>query len=140
MSEIVKTVSRIFAPLIIVFGIYITLHGHLTPGGGFAGGLIIAGAVILLVLAYGGGIERLTRERTTTSRLESSGILLFWFVAVLGLIIGGIFFLNIMGKGIPFGIFSAGIIPVCNIAIAIEVGGAISTILLALVLFEKDEK
>ena len=128
MSEIVKTVSRIFAPLIIVFGIYITLHGHLTPGGGFAGGLIIAGAVILLVLAYGGGIERLTRERTTTSRLESSGI------------IGGIFFLNIMGKGIPFAISSAGIIPVCNIAIAIEVGGAISTILLALVLFEKDEK
>ncbi len=139
MSEIVKTVSRIFAPLIIVFGIYVTLHGHLTPGGGFAGGLVIAGAVILLVLAYGGGIERLTRERTTTSRLESSGILLFWLVAVLGLVVGGIFFLNIMGKGLPFTIFSAGIIPVCNIAIAVEVGGAISTILLALVLFEKDE-
>ncbi|OYD16613.1 hypothetical protein CH333_02940 [candidate division WOR-3 bacterium JGI_Cruoil_03_44_89] len=139
MSEIVKTVSRIFAPLIIVFGIYVTLHGHLTPGGGFAGGLIIAGAVVLLVLAYGGEREKLEGEKKSTSRLESSGILLFWLVAVLGLVVGGIFFLNIMGKGLPFTIFSAGIIPVCNIAIAVEVGGAISTILLALVLFEKDE-
>ena len=139
MSEIVRTVSRIFAPLIIVFGIYITIHGHLTPGGGFAGGIIVAGAIILLVLAYGGERERLARERKTTSSLESSGILLFWFVAMLGLIIGGIFFLSIMGKGIPFTIFSAGIIPLCNIAIAIEVGGAISTILLALVLFRREE-
>ena len=137
MSEIVKTVSKIFAPLIVVFGIYITLHGHLTPGGGFAGGIIIAGAIILLVLAFGGIKERLARERKTTSRLESSGILLFWFVGVFGLIIGGIFFLNFIGKGIPFTIFSSGIIPICNIAIAAEVGGAISTILLALVLFER---
>ena len=140
MSEIVKTVSRIFAPLIVVFGIYITLHGHLTPGGGFAGGIIIAGAIILLVLAFGGIKERLARERKTTSRLESSGILLFWFVGVFGLIIGGIFFLNFIGKGIPFAIFSSGIIPICNIAIAAEVGGAISTILLALVLFKKEEE
>ena len=140
MSEIVKTVSKIFAPLIVVFGIYITLHGHLTPGGGFAGGIIIAGAIILLVLAFGGIKERLARERKTTSRLESSGILLFWFVGVFGLIIGGIFFLNFIGKGIPFAIFSSGIIPICNIAIAAEVGGAISTILLALVLFNKEEE
>ena len=140
MSEIVKTVSKIFAPLIVVFGIYITLHGHLTPGGGFAGGIIIAGAIILLVLAFGGIKERLARERKTTSRLESSGILLFWFVGVFGLIIGGIFFLNFIGKGIPFAIFSSGIIPICNIAIAAEVGGAISTILLALVLFKKEEE
>lgn len=138
MSEIVRTVARIFTPLIIVFGIYITFHGHLTPGGGFAGGIIVAGAIILLVLAYGGERERLARETRTTSILESSGILLFWFVAVFGLMIGGIFFLNIMGKGIPFTIFSAGIIPVCNVAIAIEVGGAISTILLALVLFRRE--
>lgn len=138
MSEIVKTVSRILAPLIILFGAYITLHGHLTPGGGFAGGIIIAGAIILLVLAFGGERERLERERKTTSRLESSGILLFWFVASVGLLVGGIFFLNFMGRGMPFSLFSAGIIPVCNIAIAVEVGGAISTILLALVLFRRE--
>ncbi len=140
MSEIVRTVSRIFAPLIIIFGVYVTIHGHLTPGGGFAGGIVVAGAIILLVLAYGGKRERLSRERKTFSRLESSGILLFLVVAFLGLLIGGIFFLNFIGKGNPFTIFSSGIIPICNIAIAAEVGGAISTILLALVLFEKDEE
>ncbi|MCK4352976.1 sodium:proton antiporter [candidate division WOR-3 bacterium] len=137
MSEIVKTVSRLFSPLIFLFGIYITIHGHLTPGGGFAGGVILAGAVVLGILAYGGEKFGLTGKKNKASASESLGILLFWFVAILGLMFGGIFFLNFMGKGIPFHIFSAGIIPLCNIGIAVEVGGAISVIVLALILFEK---
>lgn len=53
MSSIVKKVSQLMAGLIFMYGIYIILHGHLTPGGGFAGGAIIAGAFILLILAFG---------------------------------------------------------------------------------------
>ena len=42
MSLIVKTITRLTVGLILLFGIYIVLHGHLSPGGGFAGGVIIA--------------------------------------------------------------------------------------------------
>jgi multicomponent Na+:H+ antiporter subunit B len=142
MSEIVKTVSRILCPLIFVFGIYVTIHGHLTPGGGFAGGAILAGSIFLGILAYGvvGAIREspLQRKKRTASISEASGILLFWLIAVVGFVMTGTFFLNFLGQGHRFHVFSGGIIPLCNIAIAIEVGAAISAILLALVLFRRE--
>ena len=52
MTIIVKTISSWVKVLIIVFGVYIILFGHLTPGGGFAGGVILASSYILLMLAF----------------------------------------------------------------------------------------
>jgi len=52
MDLIIKTVTRVMFPFIILFGAYIALHGHLTPGGGFPAGAIIATAFTLLVLTY----------------------------------------------------------------------------------------
>ena len=63
MSIIVKKVSQLVAPLIFMYGIYIILHGHLTPGGGFAGGAIISGAFILLVLSFGSELLKLKQIR-----------------------------------------------------------------------------
>ena len=62
MSIIVKKVTQLVAGLIFTYGIYIILHGHLTPGGGFAGGAIIAGAFILLILAFGSSALNLKKE------------------------------------------------------------------------------
>ncbi len=53
MSMIVKTVARWLKGPILLFGIYIVLYGHITPGGGFGGGVIIACAFILITLALG---------------------------------------------------------------------------------------
>lgn len=53
MSLIVKVITRLTVGLILLFGIYIVLHGHVSPGGGFAGGVIIALSFIHLMLAYG---------------------------------------------------------------------------------------
>ena len=53
MSLIVKRITRYTVGLIFLYGIYIVLHGHLTPGGGFAGGVIIALSFIHIVLAFG---------------------------------------------------------------------------------------
>ncbi|MDI6606195.1 MAG: MnhB domain-containing protein, partial [Candidatus Omnitrophota bacterium] len=53
MSLIVKTITRLTVGLILLFGIYIVLHGHLSPGGGFAGGVIIALSFVHLMLAFG---------------------------------------------------------------------------------------
>ena len=77
MTVIVKTVTRWIKGFIILYGIYITLTGHLTPGGGFAGGVIIALAFLNVLLAYG---KEFTREWIRIDRLknlEATSIILF---------------------------------------------------------------
>ena len=76
MSTIVKRIAPLLAGLIFLYGIYIILHGHLTPGGGFAGGAIIAGAFILLILAFGSSALNLKKEVAGSSNTESIAILM----------------------------------------------------------------
>ena len=53
MNAIVKTAARVMFPAIILFGIYVVVHGHTTPGGTFSGGSVMAGAFVIYTLAYG---------------------------------------------------------------------------------------
>jgi multicomponent Na+:H+ antiporter subunit B len=140
MTLIVKTITRLIAGLIFLYGIYIVLHGHLTPGGGFAGGVIIAGAFVLLILAEGLAEVKNEILRWRASFLESMGIFLFWLCAMLGVLVGRYFFLNLLGKGEPFNLFSAGIIPLCNIGIGIEVGAALFSIFITLAVLKIQDK
>lgn len=132
MSLIVKTITNIVIGFIFIYGVYIILHGHLTPGGGFAGGVIIAGVFILRLLAFGSSVKTEKKSSTTTSVFESIGGLLFIGIAILGLLLAGTFFLNFLPKGTPLHLLSAGIIPFCNIAISIKVGAGLFSIFLAL--------
>jgi len=125
MSLIVKTVARILSGIIVLYGAYIVAHGHLTPGGGFAGGVILAGAFILLFLAFGSEAKESECKIWRASFTESMGIFFFWVVAMLGLFFGAYFFLNLFAKGKALHLFSAGIIPVCNATIGFEVAGAL---------------
>ena len=140
MTIIVKKVTQIICGVIFLFGIYIIIHGHLTPGGGFAGGAIIAGAFILLILAFGSEFLTLKKEETGSSLLESSAILAFLVLAVLGMIFGGIgiFLVNFLPKGTVGKLISAGVIPLYNIAVGMEVAAALLTIFLALLIY-RDE-
>ena len=52
-SLIVKTVCRRLVPFIQLFGLYVVIHGHTSPGGGFQGGVILGASFILLAIAYG---------------------------------------------------------------------------------------
>lgn len=140
MTEIVKTISRLLAGLIFFYGIYIVLFGHLTPGGGFAGGVIISGAFILLIVANGIDEEKLMGEKEKAVSLASLGIFLFWIISIIGLCMGTFFFLNFLGKGRPLNIFSGGTIPLCNIAIGIEVSAALCSIVIAFILVKKGDK
>lgn len=131
MSLIVKRITKITVSLIFLFGVYIVLHGHLTPGGGFAGGVIIALSFIHLVLAFGKEIALKRLRESFFSVIESLGGLMFLGIALLGLF-GGYFFLNVLPKGEPFTLFSSGIIVLCNIAIFLKVGAGLFTIFIAL--------
>lgn len=140
MTEIVKTVSKLLAGLIFFYGIYIVLFGHLTPGGGFAGGVIISGAFILLIVANGIDEEMTSRAKDKAGFLESSGIFLFWIISIVGLCMGSFFFLNFLGKGRPLNMLSAGTIPLCNIGVGIEVSAALCSIVIAFILVKKGKK
>lgn len=137
MTLIVKTVTRLTVGLILLFGIYITAHGHLSHGGGFVGGIIIALSFVHLMLAFG-------REATLESIpvplvqvLLGLGGVLFVAVALAGLV-GGVFFLNLLPKGEPFTLISAGMIPLSNLAILLKVGAGLFAIFLAIVFFKYD--
>lgn len=132
MSLIVKTMTNVIIGFIFIYGVYIILHGHLTPGGGFAGGVIIAGAFVLKILAFGSQGTAEKKSEKKASIFESMGGLLFIGVALYGLLFAGTFFLNFLPKGIPLHLLSAGIIPLCNIVISMKVGAGLFLIFLAL--------
>ncbi len=133
MTPIVKIITRIVEGFIFVYGCYIVLYGHLSPGGGFAGGAIIAAGLILSRLAFGTTEAQERGTSVSSSIFESTGGLLFILIAFLGLAAGGFFFLNLFPQlGIPGKLFSAGSIPLSNIAIAIKVGAAMLSIFIVL--------
>jgi energy-converting hydrogenase B subunit I len=133
MSKIVRTISSIIFPFIMIFGLYVIAHGHLTPGGGFQGGAVVASGCIMLLVAYG---STWVFERIKTSRLsvfESIGALGFIGVAFLGLLFGGWFFNNfLVRKGLLFNkvpetgstlsnFNTAGVLPLMNFAVGVKV-------------------
>jgi len=135
MTLIVKVITRLTVGLILLFGIYIVLHGHVSPGGGFAGGVIIALSFVHLVLAYGKEVALKKLPKSVMSFFESTGALLFLGIALLGFS-SGYFFLNFISKGEPFSLFSAGTIPLSNIAISLKVGAGLFAMFIALVLLK----
>lgn len=140
MSLIVKTITRLTVGLILLYGIYIVLHGHISPGGGFAGGVIIALSFIHLMLAFGKDYALKKLDDAKASILESLGGIMFLSMAILGFI-GGSFFLNFfLKKGESFRLFSAGIIPLCNIAISLKVGAGLFLIFVVLIVLYKAER
>lgn len=139
LTLIVKKVSQLMCGLIFMYGIYIITHGHLTPGGGFAGGAILAGAFILLILAFGSEVVSLRKEETSTTLTESMALLLVVILATAGLWLGSmLFFNNYMPEGEIGELISAGLIPLYNVLIGIEVAAALLTIFLALVIFKEE--
>ena len=141
MTIIVKTITRLTVGLILLYGIYIISHGHVSPGGGFAGGIIVALSFVNLMLAYGKDVALTKLPRGVASFFEGMGAIIFLSIALIGFT-GGYFFINFLSKGEPFRLFSAGIIPLANIAISLKVGAGLFAIFVALVLlkFDTEEK
>jgi multisubunit Na+/H+ antiporter MnhB subunit len=139
MTVIVKTISSWVKVLIFLFGIYITLTGHLTPGGGFAGGVILACSYVLLMLAFGRELAEKNMPMALGSKLDCAGALMFALIAVLGLFFGGIFFFNFLSRyGEPFHLISAGTVPLSNIAIGLKVGASLFLVTFILSTFRRE--
>jgi multicomponent Na+:H+ antiporter subunit B len=124
-SVILRTGCRFLFPVILLVGAYIFLHGHLTPGGGFPGGAVMASAFLLIYLGC--------RERRISERIggtvESSAGLVFVLTGLAGLAVGGYFLADFLPRGTPGELFSAGIIPIIYLAIGLKVGAELAGII-----------
>lgn len=144
MSIIVKTVTRVTVGLIFLYGIYIVLHGHISPGGGFAGGVIIALSLIHIMLAFGRTVALKKVSAAAAALFESAGALIFLGIGIAGFAVGA-FLLNFFTKkGEAFSLFSGGVILPLNIAISLKVAAGLFAIFVALVILrsadEQDEE
>ena len=136
MSVIVKTVAHWLRTPILVYGIYTVLYGHLSPGGGFAGGVMIATGLALRTLAFG---EPRTGSRDGAAALESAGALLFLAAACIGVVTAGTFLQNVLPTPVArhFMLLSGGLIPVYDIGIALLVAGGLFVAFSALAVIQR---
>ena len=132
-SKIIRTIAQKLFPFIMLFGFYLISHGHLSPGGGFQGGVVLGTAIILLALSH--SIEQ--TEKKFKSRwlnmLEKLGILTLIFLGFLGIFFGYSFLGNFLPLGKPGQIASGGLMLPFNIAIGIKVAAGVSAIFYALI-------
>jgi len=149
LSKIVRTVANQLILFIVVFGLYVIAHGHITPGGGFQGGAVIVSGVVMLLVAFSSQeLKKSLRERLL-SIMESSGALIFAILGFAG--IGTVFFYNFLvgtpifgripatGPG-PGDIWTGGVIPLMNFAVGLKVIAGLSAVVLAMALFASGEE
>jgi multicomponent Na+:H+ antiporter subunit B len=116
------------APTILV-GIYIMGHGQLTPGGGFQGGVILATALLLIYLSSDYATMRAVGPTALVELAEGLGGAAFAVIGLSGLVAGGAFFQNWLGKGTVGDLLSAGTIPLDNVAVGLAVTGGFAFML-----------
>jgi multicomponent Na+:H+ antiporter subunit B len=128
-GELLQTGTRLLVPLIVLFGAYVFMNGHLTPGGGFQGGAIMASAVLLMLLAD----PMRSFSHRLISKVESISGLFYVTIGVLGIFLAGGFLDN---RILPLGEFgsllSAGAIPLIYVLVGLKVGAEFSSIMVSL--------
>lgn len=132
MDDLVThSVCRFMIPFVQLYGVYLIFYGHLSPGGGFAGGAVVAASIILYALSFG----RETASRRITPGishlLESGGGIWYIMVGMFGILLGGNFLANKAAGfylGIPGQFFSSGMIVLLSFGIGIKVASTMVTL------------
>lgn len=126
-SLVVQIVTRLMIPFVFMFGLSLIVHGHLTPGGGFQGGVVIGAAFILIGLAYNKEEGRIANPSMIMKALICSGLLIYIFVGLIGIITGKAFLANRCINFPPFGelgeLFGGGTLFWINIGVGLVVSG-----------------
>jgi multicomponent Na+:H+ antiporter subunit B len=124
-SEALRVQALLMVTLIVAYGVYLDIHGALTPGGGFQAGVVLSAgpAVVMLAGRY------LTLKRVAPDwvieALESSGAAGYALIGIGGLVFGAVFLQNFLPYGTPDQLLSAGTMPVISIAVGLEVTGGL---------------
>lgn len=135
-SDAVRLLALVMIAVDVVFGLDIVLHGQVSPGGGFQGGVILASAPLLAYLGGDAPTLRRIAPQTFVEIVESCGIVGYVVVGLAGLLGGHAFLQNVLplGPANP-NILSGGIIAVLSLASGTAVAGGF--VLLLLVFLEE---
>ena len=87
-SVIVATICRILIPFLQLYSLYVVMHGHSSPGGGFQGGLIMGASFILLVISKGREVALRHMSEKANTIFSSLGVLLYGGIGLACMILG----------------------------------------------------
>lgn len=128
-TELIDVVTGKLGPIVLIFGLYVMLFGHLSPGGGFQGGVVVASGIVFISL--GSKTDRSTQlqKAGVLARLEAAGFLFLVFAALAGILGGHGFFGNpFAGTGASAGTY----IVALNAIIGLKVGAGIGFMCVAM--------
>jgi multicomponent Na+:H+ antiporter subunit B len=128
---IIKTVARILIPFIQLYALYVIMHGHHSPGGGFQGWVILGASFILYLLAYGLEEAKIRMSEVKAGLFSSFGLLIYSGIGLLCLVLGSNYLdygrLSVILKVIPAQARSLGIL-----GVEIGVGIAVMAVMVSI--------
>ncbi|MCK9479834.1 MAG: sodium:proton antiporter [Firmicutes bacterium] len=128
---ILKHIAAIILPFICIYGFYVILHGHISPGGSFAGGIIVGLSFIAFITIYGSRKGHAQMPDKVLVFMESYGTLWYGIMGMIGIFKGVPFLANKLAGvnlGAPWALSSGGLISLIGIGVGIRVTSTIITL------------
>lgn len=122
-SDAVRGLGLLMIGVTNLFGAYLVIHAHLTPGGGFQGGAVLGTAGLMVFLTAGYAVYRRVSPKVPVEIGEAVGAGAYALIGVATLLAGGAFLQNLLPLGQTGDLFSAGTVPIINYAVGLEVAG-----------------
>jgi multicomponent Na+:H+ antiporter subunit B len=123
-SDSLRLMSLILIPLLVSLGVYLVLHGALTPGGGFQAGVVLAAGPLAILLAGRYLALKRVAPEWALEAVDSAGAAAYTLIGLGGLIFAGVYLKNFLPLGTSGHLLSAGMMPLNSIAVGLEVTGA----------------
>ncbi len=127
--EVTRLFGYLMLPVTLLLGTSVVLHGALTPGGGFQGGVVLGTALHLTYLAGDYHALRRVRPLTTATSGEAAGTAAFVAVGLAGVAAGTGFLANVLPVGTAGALLSAGTVPLLSAAVGVEVASGVIVLL-----------
>ncbi len=131
LGNLFESSVQLLMPLLLLVGFYIILHGHLTPGGGFQGGVILAVALFLPALS-GSRRYRMPLEHSAIRWVEGGAGASFILIGIIALLDGEGFLAPMLEHGMMGSLLSAGTLPLLYLAVGLKVGAELAALLMHL--------
>lgn len=128
---VLKRVAALLLPFIQMYGLYVIFHGHVSPGGSFAGGIVVGLSFIAYATIYGLKRGRARLPERVTTLTESYGTLWYGVMGIAGILKGAPFLANKLAGidlGEPGALFSGGLIGLIGLGVGIRVASTVVTL------------